>query len=89
MIILYYNYTLCTLKDGGDARYHSDSREERFMRGKIAVLKKAKDATTSILQRGMNIFHEREVNEIREQEDDLNSEYSDYSPSESDNESDD
>jgi len=59
------------------------------MRGKISVFKKAKDAATSIRKRGIDQFHVREVNEICEQEDGANSEYSDSNPSEADNESDD
>ena len=59
---------MCILKDDGDARYHSDSREERFERKNCC----SKNAATSTLERGMNILYEREVNEIREQKDDTN-----------------
>jgi len=57
-------------------RYQCKSRGKRFLLGKIAILRKAKVEAADMLKEGATLFHDRTVEDLREQE--LEHEQSDY-----------
>ena len=61
--------------------------EKRFLLGKIVILRKAKAGAVEMLKEGAMLFHDRTVEDLREQEE-LEHEQSDYAYSSSDSKTD-